>query len=162
MSDINPSGEYQHKFLVVVDGTDECDRAVTFAANRVKRTGGTVVLLSVISNDDFQHWLGVENVMRAEALQQATSLLEDQTARIEEIGNITVEKIIREGRKAEEIERLIDSDRGVAILVLAAGLSNEGPGPLVSAFTSRGANALRIPVTIVPGSVSDEEIAAIC
>lgn len=157
-----PAMDYQHKFLVVIDDTEECDRAVTFAANRVKRTGGTVVLLSVISNDDFQHWLGVENVMRAEALQQATQLLDQRAKRIAEIGKISVEKVIREGRKADEIEKLIEADRGIAILVLASSAGSDGPGPLVSAFASRGANSLRIPVTIVPGTVSDEEIAAIC
>lgn len=158
----NIVGDYEHKFLVIIDETEECDRAVTFAANRVKRTGGTVVLLSVIGGDEFQHWLGVENIMRAEAIADATKLLELRAERIAQIGDIRVEKVIREGRKAEQIEELVASDKGIAILVLAAGTSNEGPGPLVSQFAAHGANAIQIPVTIVPGSLSDEDIAAIC
>ncbi len=156
------SHDYKRKFLVVIDETEECDRAVTFAAYRVKRTGGTLVLLSIVGDDEFHHWLGVQDILRAEALETAEQLLEQRSKRIAAIGNIKIEKIVREGRKAEQIEALIGEDKDIAILVLAAGTSSEGPGPLVSAFTARGANALPIPVTIIPGSLSDEDIVALC
>lgn len=156
------AGPYQRKFLVIIDDTEECGRAVTFAAHRVLRTGGTVALLSIITSEEFQHWIGVEDVMRAEAWDEAERLLDERARGIAEIGDIKVEKIVREGRKAEEIEKLINEDQAIAILVLAAGTSSEGPGPLVSAFASRGANALPIPVTIIPGGVSDEDIIALC
>jgi len=158
----NISCDYERKFLVVIDGTDECDRAVTFAAHRVKRTGGAVVLLAIIEPDQFQHWLGVENVMRAEAMVEAETLLEKRKNRIAAIGNIDVETLVREGRKADEVEKLISEDENIAILVLASGTSSEGPGPLVSAFATRSSNALPIPVTIIPGGLSDEKIAALC
>ena len=154
--------DYQRKFLVVLDDTGECDRAVTFAAHRVKRTGGGVVLLTVVGNEQYQHWLGVENILRAEAFEKAEELLEERARRIAEIGDINVEKVIREGRKAEEIEKLIAEDKDIAILVLASGTSSEGPGPLVSAFTGKGATALPIPVTIVPGGLSEEAIIGLC
>lgn len=147
---------------MVIDDTDECDRAVTFAAYRVKRTGGTVKLLAVIEPDQFQHWLGVEQVMRAEALEKANELLELRTKRIKSIGNIAVETVVREGKKANEVEKLINEDQAIAILVLASGTSSEGPGPLVSAFASRSTNALPIPVTIIPGGLSNEKIIALC
>lgn len=154
--------DYQRKFLVVLDETGECDRAVTFAAHRVKRTGGGVVLLHIIGNEQYQHWLGVENILRAEAFEKAEELLETRARGIAEIGDINVEKVIREGRKAEEIEALIAEDKDIAILVLAAGTSSDGPGPLVSAFAGISATALPIPVTIVPGGVSDEHIIGLC
>ncbi len=157
----NQQQEYKRKFLVIIDDTDECDRAVTFAAYRVKRTGGTVKLLAIIEPDQFQHWLGVEKLMRLEALEEAQSLLELRKKRIESIGNIKVETEVREGNKAEEIEKLIKEDKDIAILVLASGTSSEGPGPLVSAFASRSSNALPIPVTIIPGGLSDEQIIAL-
>lgn len=153
--------EYKRKFLVVIDDTPECDRAVTFAAHRVKRTGGTVVLLSVIDSADFQQFLGVEEVMRAEAREEAERLLDARIARIAAIGDIRTETVIREGRPIEEIEKLIAQDPGIGILVLAASTSPEGPGPLVTAFASRsGGGALPILVAIVPGSMTDEQIIA--
>ena len=154
--------EYKRKFLVVIDDTPECDRAVTFAAHRVKRTGGTVVLLSVIDSADFQQFLGVEEVMRAEAREEAERLLDQRIARIAAIGDIRTETVIREGRPIEEIETLIAQDPGIGILVLAASTSPEGPGPLVTAFASRsGGGALPILVAIVPGSMTDEQIIAV-
>jgi nucleotide-binding universal stress UspA family protein len=154
-----PLRDYNRKFLVLIDETPECDRALTFAAYRVKRTGGTVVLLTVVEPPGF-HGLGVEDVLRAEALEEAERNLDTRIARLNKIGNIRTETVIREGRAIDGIESLIAADRGVAILVLAASTSSEGPGPLVKHFTSN--TMLRIPVTIVPGAMTDEEIIAVC
>lgn len=152
--------EYKRKFLVVIDETEECDRALTFAAFRVKRTGGTVVLVTVIPKPEFIG-MGVEDVLRAEAVEEAERNLDSRLARIKEIGDVRAETAIREGNGPEQIEQLIDKDHGIAILVLAASKSGEGPGPLVTHFAAR-AHALPIPLTIVPGRMSDEEIIAIC
>ena len=152
--------EYKRKFLVVIDETEECERALTFAAWRVKRTGGTVVLMMVIPKPEFIG-LGVEDVLRAEAVEEAERNLDRRMARIREIGDVRVESVIREGGGPEQIERVIDKDHDIAILVLAASKSTEGPGPLVNHFAAR-AHALPIPLTIVPGRMSDEEIIAIC
>lgn len=152
--------EYKRKFLVVIDETPECERALTFAAYRVKRTGGTVVLMSIVQSPEFIG-LGVEDVLRAEAVEEAERNLDARLARIKDIGDVRSESVIREGEGAEEIEKVIDADRDIAILVLAASTSSEGPGPLVLHFANR-ANALPIPLTVVPGRMSDEEIIAIC
>jgi nucleotide-binding universal stress UspA family protein len=153
---------YKRKFLVVLDDTPESDRAVTFAANRIKRTGGTVVLLSVIETQDFTQFLGVEDVMRAEARESAERLLDARKARIAQIGNVRTETVIREGDRLEAIEQVIAADPAIAILVLAASASKEGPGPLITAFATRsGTMALPVIVTIIPGSMSDEQIVAV-
>jgi nucleotide-binding universal stress UspA family protein len=152
--------EYKRKFLVVIDDTEECDRALTFAAFRVKRTGGTVVLVSIVPKPEFIG-MGVEEVLRAEAVEEAERNLDMRLARIKEIGDVRAESVIREGNGPEQIEQLIGQDRAIAILVLAASKSQDGPGPLVTHFAAR-ANVLPIPLTIVPGHMSDEEIIAIC
>jgi hypothetical protein len=152
--------EYKRKFLVVIDETVECDRALTFAAYRVKRTGGTVVLVSVVESPEFVG-MGVEEVLRAEAVEEAERNLDVRLARLRDIGDVRSESVIREGEAVEEIERLINADRSIAILVLAASTSSDGPGPLVTHFASR-ANALPIPMTVVPGRLTDDEIIAVC
>ncbi len=155
--------EYRRKFLVVIDDSPECDRAVTFAAHRVRRTGGTVVLLSVIEPAESQQWLGVDDVLRAEARDRAEDLLDARIARIGKIGSVRTETVIREGRLAEEIERLIEVDKGIAVLVLASRASGEGPGPLVNAFVGGSGRTSAVPVliSIVPASMTDEQIIAI-
>ncbi|HEV7291275.1 MAG TPA: universal stress protein [Devosia sp.] len=152
--------EYKRKFLVLIDETAECDRALTFAAYRVKRTGGTVVLMSVVPKPEFIG-LGVEDVLRAEAVEEAERNLDTRLARTKDIGDVRAETVVREGDAAEEIERVIAQDQGIAILVLAASTSSDGPGPLVTHFASRS-NGLPIPLTVVPGRMSDEEIISIC
>ena len=150
-------GNYSRKFLVLIDDSPQCDRAVSFAAHRVKRIGGALVLMSVIDTEDFEQFLGVGDVMRAEARQTAERNLDARIARIDQIGNIRTETVIREGRPAEAIEKLVSEDPGIAILVLAAG--SEGPGELVMHFTTH--NRLHILVTIVPGAMTDAEIVAV-
>lgn len=155
--------DYRRKFLVVIDGSEECARAVAFAAYRVRRTGGVIVFLYVIEAADFQHFFGVEDVMRAEALEEAERFIDKHIAQVKKIGDIAVETVIREGRGPDAVEALLAEDPGIAILVLAASSSGEGPGPMVTAFANRGAgNALHIPVTIVPGVMTDAEIEAVC
>ncbi len=150
---------YSRKFLALIDDTPECDRAVSFAAHRVKRTGGTLVLMSVIDSTDFDQFIGVAETMRAEARREAERTLDARIARIEQIGQIRTETVIREGRPAEAIEAVIADDPGIGILVLAASISDKGPGPLVTHFA--GHNRLHILVTIVPGAMTEEEIVGV-
>lgn len=81
---IRKSNEEGHrrKFLVVVDDTPECDRAIVYAAKRAARTSGVVTLLFVVASGDFQHWLGVEDIMRAEAMEKADQTLAKAAERV--------------------------------------------------------------------------------
>jgi nucleotide-binding universal stress UspA family protein len=150
---------YNRKFLVLIDESPECDRAVSFAAHRVNRVGGTVVLLTAIDTEDFGQYIGVAETMRAEARAEAERNLDARIARISQIGQIRTETVIREGNPVEAIEKLATEDPGIGILVLAAGLGDKGPGPLITHFVAH--NRLHILVTIVPGAMSDEEIVAV-
>ena len=76
------------------------------------------------------------------------------------IAGITPERVVRDGEKPEEILNLIEADEDIAILVLAAGTGKEGPGPLVSNLGKTVAN-FPIPVAIVPGHLSDEDLDAL-
>lgn len=151
---------HRRKFLAVIDDTPECQRAVRYAGSRAKNSNGAVVLLYVIANGDFQQWLGVEEIMRAEARDEAEAVLAKAAQALRETIGIEPETVIREGVATEEINALIEEDRDIAILVLAAGSAKEGPGPLVSSLAGRGP-AFPIPVTVIPDSLSDEEIDAL-
>lgn len=148
---------HRRKFLAIIDGTPECERAAAYAARRAKSTNGAVVLLYVIEPGDFQHWLGVEQIMREEATTAAQSALDADAANIRETIGVEPELVIREGKPAEEIHKLIEEDQDIAILVLGASNAKEGPGPLVSAVAGKGA-AFPIPVTVVPHNLTDEDI----
>jgi nucleotide-binding universal stress UspA family protein len=151
---------HRPKFLVVVDNTEECDRAVYFAARRVSRLGATLLMLAVIDSSDFPNWLGVADVMIAEARADAEAALDRHAMKARALAGIEPERSVRIGTKAEEIVKLIDEDQDISILVLAAGTGKEGPGPLVSLVASSAAS-FPIPVAIVPGGLSNEEIDAL-
>ena len=148
---------HRRKFLVIIDDTPECERAAAYAAQRMKSTNGTLVLLYVIEPDDFQHWLGVEKIMRDEANATARKMLDDYATRIRQTFGIEPELVVREGKTVEELNGLIEEDQDIAILVLGASAGKEGPGPLVAAVVGKAAT-FPIPVTVVPHNLSDEEI----
>ncbi len=151
---------HKPKFMVVVDDSEECDRAIYFASRRAVRIGGAVVLLRVIETEDRnQQWLGVADIMRAEAHEEANKALDRAGARANGAAGITPERVIREGDKSQEILKLIDEDEDIAILVLAAGTGKDGPGPLVSSL-GKTAGTFPIPIAVVPGHLADEDLDA--
>lgn len=152
---------HRRKFMAVIDNTPECARAVHYAGRRAKNTNGALVLVYVIPEGDFQQWRGVEEIMRAEAREEAEAVVSEAAARVRETIGVEAEIVIREGSAAEQINAVIEEDRDIAILVLAAGSTKEGPGPLVSSIGGRGA-AFPIPVTVLPDTLTNEEIDALC
>jgi nucleotide-binding universal stress UspA family protein len=148
------------KFLVVIDDSPECDRAVYFASRRALRTGASVLMLRVIeTHDRNQQWLGVADIMRAEAQEEANAILDRHAARVSSITGVMPQRAIREGEQGDELLALIDEDEDIAALILAASTGKEGPGPLVSSLV-KSAGTFPIPVAVVPGHLSDEDLDA--
>jgi hypothetical protein len=149
---------HRPKCLVIVDDSAEWDRAVYYASRWAIRAGGGVVMLRVIQPDENnQEWLGVADIMRAEAEDDANAALDRASGRSNGVAAITPERVIREGDPLDQIRDVIESDPDIAVLVLAASTGPEGPGPLITAI-ARTAGRFAIPVTIVPGNLTDDEI----
>ena len=149
---------HKPKCLVIVDDTAEWDRAVYYASRWAIRVGGGVVMLRIIEMEDQnQQWLGVAEVMRAEAQEEANAALDRASGRANGIAAITPERVIREGDPTEQLLDVIDKDVDIAMLVLAANPGPEGPGPIIS-MMANAVGSFPIPVTIVPGNLSDLDI----
>lgn len=148
----------QRKLLVVVDSTPESRLATRFAARRAHNTGRGLILLIVLQRGEFQHWLGVESLMQEEAQEEAQALLNQLAAEIHEANGFLPETVIREGKTREEVTSLIDEDHDIQVLVLGAASGEEGPGPLVSAIAGQLSGGFHIPITIIPGGLSEEQI----
>ena len=152
---------HKPKCLVIVDDTAEWDRAVYYAARWAMRVGGGVVMLRVIETEDAnQQWLGVAEVMRAEAYEAANEALDRAAGRANGIAAITPERVIREGEAMEQLLDVIDADPDIAMLVLAANSGAEGPGPLVALLAS-AVGTFPIPLTVISGELSDQSIDAL-
>jgi len=148
-------------FLCVVDESDELTQALRFACRRATNTGGRIALLYIIEPAEFQHWLGVGARMQAEGREEAEEMLMVVSQVVQKrTGQVPV-LYIREGRAEEELISLIDEQEDISLLVLGASTGQDGPGRLISHLIQKMAGKLRIPITIVPGSLTDEQIDAI-
>ncbi|MCP5432941.1 MAG: universal stress protein [Alphaproteobacteria bacterium] len=156
-----PTRARAKKILIVADRSPECRLALQFAGLRALHTGGRLALLYISEPADFQHWLGVEAIMREEARAEAENVLHTLGTQVNRETGIVVEYAIREGRKREVLIRHIEEDPDIRLLVLGAGTGKEGPGPLVSAMAGEVAASFPVPVTIVPGQMTPEEIEAL-
>ena len=148
-------------FLVVVDETEELQVAVHYAARRAAHTGGRVALLYVIEPSELQTWIAIENLAREERREEAEQLMQRLCEEILPIAGSMPIVYIREGPRRDELLALINEDPSISILVLAAATGPEGPGPLISYLAGKPAARLRIPITIVPGSLTMEQLDAV-
>jgi nucleotide-binding universal stress UspA family protein len=148
------------KFLVVLDDSRECLNAMRFAALRAAHTGGGVQILSIIPPEEYQHWLGVADLMRAEARERIEVHFEVFAKWMRDKKGVDPELVIREGDPVTEILAQVREDTSVGVLVLGAGTDKSGPGPLVTQM-SRNSGNLPIPITIVPGDMSQERLESI-
>lgn len=152
---------HRPKLLVVVDDTPEADRALYFGARRAARLGAGLVMLKVIDLGETQVFLGVGDIMKAEAEEAAQALLDKAAARAREIAGVEAEAVMRDGGMAQELVKLVEQDEDISFLVLAAATEGDGPGPLVSSIATKAGLGLPIPVIIVPGDLKDAEIDAL-
>ncbi|WP_224813765.1 universal stress protein [Hasllibacter sp. MH4015] len=148
------------KFLVILDDTRECLNAMRFAAMRAHNTGGGVEILSVIPPDEFNHWIGVGEVMRAEARERIEAHFNVFAKWMQDKQDIEPTLVIREGVPEEQILAHIAESEEIGVLVLGANTGKGGPGPLVTALTKQAGN-LPVPLTIVPVELSKEQLEAI-
>src|ERR1700674_2618748 len=148
-------------FLAVVDETPEHRIAVRYAARRAAHTGGRLALLYVIEPAELQHFLAMDERAAAERREAAEQLLQQLCEEIGPVAGSMPMVYIREGRRRDELIALIAEEPSISILVLAAGTGPEGPGPLISYLAGKPVARLRIPITIIPGGLSLDEVDAL-
>lgn len=148
----------RRKFLVLVDNSPEHKKALRYAARRAQHTGGIVSLMTVVIPGDFQHWRSVEDAMREEAMEEAERMLHEAAGEVNRLTGLIPEVLICEGKPSDVLMGALKDDNNISILVLGASTGRDGPGPLVSLVAQQAQAAYPIPVTIVPGGLSDEAI----
>lgn len=146
------------KFLVVADETPESRVAMRFACREAVKTQSSLALMVVIEPEGFQHWLGVESIMKEEAHEAASEMLKILAAEARNISGAQPELIIRDGNKREQLLAYLSETQDFVILVLGAAMGAEGPGPLVSGLFADKNEQLSVPVTVVPGNLTDEQM----
>ena len=148
-------------FLVVVDESKELQAALHYAARRAGHTGGRIALLYVIEPSELQHWISIEKLVSEERREEAEQLMQRLCEQIAPIAGTMPIVYIREGHRRDQLLALIAEEPSISILVLAAETGPEGPGPLITYLTGKPAARLRIPITIVPGGLTREQLDAV-
>ena len=154
-----PQGRKNRVLLCVVDESDELKVAMEYAALRARRTESRVALLYVIEQPaDFHHFASIGELMREEARDEAEQRLSRAATQVQRWSGTMPMLYIREGTRSEEVIKLIAEEPDISVLVLGAAVGNTGPGPLVTALTGKSVGKLRVPVMIVPGNLSDDDL----
>jgi hypothetical protein len=150
------------KFLVVADDTPEYQAALKFACRRARSTGGHVAILRVIEPAVFEHWSGVREEIERQARDEAEAVLQESAAFVLAETGLPPEYLIHNAENVRTALRdVIAADPAIKIVVLATSVGNRGPGPLAASLAKEGVRwgARKVPVTLVPGDLTDEEIA---
>ena len=149
-------------FLVVVDETEELHQALHFACARAKSIDANIALVYVITPNDFGHWASVDALMREEAREQAEEIIKTHSDYANSFTGKTPLVYIREGETTDQILQLIEEEEQICQLVLGANTKSDSAGPIVNYITGKGAARCKIPVVIVPGNLTDDQIETLC
>jgi len=124
----------------------------------VRKSGGRVALLRVIEPAGQIEWAGIGAMLAEEKREEAEKLLSGLASEVHDITGGLPILLIREGEARDELLALMEEDPRISILVLASATGGSGPGPLIQALTGRYAAKLTVPMTVVPGALSDAEL----
>ena len=147
--------------LVIADGSNEMKIALEYACARSKKTNRKIIIATFIEPIDVLTTQGVTEIMKNEAREEAEAKLQKASSIVKESTGMVPVLHIREGELIEELIALVEEEKNINVLVLAASQDDQGPGPIINALTSKEYSRLRIPIMIVPGNFSKEHIALI-
>ncbi|UAL10723.1 universal stress protein [Caulobacter segnis] len=155
------ASQSRRKFLVVADDTPEFSAALKYACRRARSTGGHVAMLKVISPAEFEHWSGVREEIERQEREEAEVLLQSLAAQVVAETGLPPEFIIKHADSVRTaLKAVVAADPSIKILILATSTAGRGPGPLISAIAKEGVgfSGRKLPVTVVPGDLTDTEI----
>ena len=158
----DPVARSPRKFLVIADDSPESQAALRYACRRARSTGGHVALLRVIEPAVFEHWSGVREEIERQARAEAETVLQMLAQQVVAETGEPPEFLIKHAENTRAAVRaVVAADPDIKILILASAVGGRGPGPLVSAVAKEGVgwSGRKLPVTVVPGDLTDEEIA---
>ena len=147
--------------LVIADESKEMKVALEYACARSKKTDRKIIIATFIEPLDVLTTQGVQEIMKNEAREEAELRLQQASLIVKESTGLTPVLQLREGEIISELIALIEEEKNINVLVLAAKVDEKGPGPIISALTTKEYSRLRIPIMIVPGNFSKEHIALI-
>ena len=149
--------------LVIADNSEEMIIALEYACARSKKTGRKIIIATFIQPLDVLTTKGVTEIMKEEARDEAEAILKKAASFVKGRTGDLPALSIREGETISELKKLIDEEKTINVLVLAASTdsNSKNPGPIITSLVTNEITNLRVPIMIVPGNFSIEHIAQI-
>ena len=153
----NP-GQRGGTYLVCVDAREECRVALRLACMKANARGGKVTLLHVIPPADFQTLGVIADRMREERIREGELLLTTLAAEAQAHHGIVPEKLLLEGSAGDEIVSAAMDKVNSIMLVLGIAHQSTGRGKLAAWLASQLGGKLLIPLLMVPGNLTDQQL----
>ncbi len=149
--------------LVVADNSNEMKIALEYACARSKKTGRKIIIATFVEPIDVLTTQGVSEIMINEAREEAEARLKEAASFVKNKTGELPALSLREGETISELKKLIDEEKNINVLVLAAKSDEKSkdPGPIITSLVSNEITNLRVPIMIVPGNFSEEYISQI-
>ena len=145
-------------FLVILDDTLEMYNALRYAAQRSARSNGRVAILYTFDTLEFSHWKAVEDIAEAESREEAESKIKEYENYILKFTDKKPKKFIMKGDRVECIIKFLDANKFISNFVLASSPGKTGADPLINTFAIKHSSKIKVPITIIPPTLTEEEI----
>ena len=145
------------KFLLCVNDSQHSLVALRFVCMMARRQNRPIQLLHVVEPVD-PTFRAVAAKMREEKRQAAEKLLDRCAQDANALANIRPVLTVREGSVAEEIISTIEEDHTISMLVVATSHDSPTRDVLLPALTSQVGNRLLIPMLVIPGTLTEQQI----
>ena len=150
-------------FLVIVDDSEELERALYFACRRAKRLGGRVALLYCeppTEGNHFMGFMGIGERLEAEGREKAEQLMSDLSEKVHRwSGKMAI--VLIEQDIEESLPQLLERENIMIIIQpmpMPMGKRGGQANHWATYLLEGGAAHLHIPVTMVPPTMTIEDI----
>lgn len=146
------------KFLVCIDRQEASRVALRFACMKAKKRGGIVDVLHVIEPMESQALISVNDTMKEEQRAEAEALITQLTNDAFYNFGIQPNGIIKEGKIGEEVLKTAKEDEGVNMIVLGVTPKSSSRGKLIAWLSNQLGEGLIMPIMLVPGNLTTEQM----
>ncbi|MDX2073750.1 MAG: universal stress protein [Alphaproteobacteria bacterium] len=157
--DINPKpATAPPKFLVCVDQHEESQAALRFACLKAITRGAIVDIIHILPPADFQTLGIIADRMSEERRSEGEALLRKLSEEAQRRYGISPGLILREGSAGDELLKVLSEMSDVSVLIVGTAHHMKGRGKLASWLAQQLGQKLFIPLLMVPGNLTEDQI----
>lgn len=148
------------RYLVSVSNNPHSRVALKLACVKAKHHGGAVTVVHVLPPADMQTLFTVADRLKEEQRAEAEKLLQDMCEEAFALTGIMADVCIKEGNIGEGILATVMEDKDIILLMLGFSENSEN-AKLIEWLSTQLGNKLQIPMMLVPGNLTDQQIQSI-